>query len=206
VGLLANLLNTNDLTTQFSINNPNPNAWATQLDGFNVLSNTLSDFLAYRGNGPFPLPFNTVTVSSNSPQATLLAKAIVNARAAQPNQLFHNLGDLLAIPSLSQQSPYLNTDTNQLYYGLNDAAYESIPSQLLPLLRADSIGGLTATYNQRQLQFSGYDGHYYAVQVSSDLLNWISLATNSPVNGTFSLPLPPQGNATAQFFRSVLVQ
>ena len=204
VSLLADLLNTNDLTTQFSINNPDPNAWAAQFDGFNVISNTLLDIIA--GSGLALPTFNTFTVSSNSPAADLLANAIQSARATQPNQLFHGIGDLLAIPQLSQQSPYLNwNDAKQQINGINDAAYEAIPSQLLPLLRADSIGALLSTNGQTQLQFSGYDGHAYAVQASADLVNWTSIATNSPVNGCFTLPLPPM-SATAQFYRTRLLQ
>ena len=204
VSLLADLLNTNDLTTQFSINNPDPNAWAAQFDGFNVISNTLLDIIA--GSGLALPTFNTYTVSSNSPAAALLANAIQSARATQPNQLFHGIGDLLAIPQLSQQSPYLNwNDAKQQINGINDAAYEAIPSQLLPLLRADSIGALLSTNGQTQLQFSGYDGHAYAVQASADLVNWTSIATNSPVNGCFTLPLPPM-SATAQFYRTRLLQ
>ena len=205
VSLLADLLNTNDLTTQLSINNPDPNAWAAQFDGFNVISNTLSDFLA--GMGMVQPTFNTFTISSDSPPAALLASAIQSYRSSQPNQLYHGIGDLLAIPQLSQQSPYLNwNDAKQQINGINDAAYEAIPSQLLPLLRADSIGALLTTNGQTQLQFSGYDGHAYAVQASADLVNWTSIATNSPVNGSFTLPLPSTPSAAAQFYRTLLLQ
>ena len=204
VSLLANLLNTNDLTTQFSINNPAPNAWAVQFDGFNVLSNTLSDFVANLG---ITLPtFTGFTISSNSPTTAMLTSAIQSARATQPNQLFHGIGALLAIPQLSQQSPCLNwNDAKQQINGINDAAYEVIPSQLLPHLRADSIGALVNTIGQTQLQFSGYDGHTYAVQASADLVNWTSIATNSPVDGSFTLPLPATP-AASQFYRTLLLQ
>ena len=205
VSLLADLLNTNDLTTQFSINNPDPNAWAVQFDGFNVISNTLSDILA--GTAMVQPTFNAYTISSNSPPAAFLASAIQSYRSSQPNQLFHVIGDLLAIPQLSQQSPYLNwNDAKQQINGINDTAYEAIPSQLLPLLRADSIGALLTTNGQTQLQFSGYDGHAYAVQASADLVNWISIATNSPVNGSFTLPLPTSPANAAQFYRTLLLQ
>ena len=121
--------------------------------------------------------------------------------------MYHGIGDLLAIPQLSQQSPYLNwNDAKQQINGINDAAYEAIPSQLLPLLRADSIGALLTTNGQTQLQFSGYDGHAYAVQASADLVNWTSIATNSPVNGSFTLPLPSTPSAAAQFYRTLLLQ
>ena len=181
------------------------NAWAVQFNGFNVLSNTLPDFIANFG---ITLPtFNTFTISSNSPPAALLASAIQSYRGSQPNLLYHGIGDLLAIPQLSQQSPYLNwNDAKQQINGINDAAYEAIPSQLLPLLRADSIGTMLNTNSQPQLQFSGYDGHAYAVQASADLVNWTSIATNSPVNGSFTLPLPTSPANAAQFYRTLLLQ
>ena len=93
-----------------------------------------------------------------------------------------------------------------LEYGISDQAHEAIPSQLLPLLRVDSIGKMVATNGQMQVQFTGYDGHAYAVQISPDLLNWTSVSTNSPTNGVFNAALPALENTASQFYRTVLVQ
>jgi hypothetical protein len=187
VNLLAALLNTNDLRTQFSVNNPNPNAWTALFDGFAVLTNSSSGLVPS-------------LVSSNSPPALALADAIL---AFHPYQPFLAIGDILAVPTLTEQSPYL---AGAAVTSVTDEAYEAIPSQLLPLLRTDSIGAMVSSNELMQVQFSGYDGHAYAVQVSSDLIKWNNLTTNSPVNGSFNFPLPTASNSPQQFYRTMLLQ
>lgn len=205
VGLLAYLLNTNDLPPLFSVNNPNPDSWQMLLDGMTALTNNLTDTQIRLGL--IPPQFDTLIITSNSPQASAIASAIQNARASQPNQYFREVGDILAIPQLSEQSPYLNwTSSIQQTNGITDEAYEKIPGQLLPLLRADSIGSIAPINGQMQVEFTGYDGEFYAVQVSSNLVSWVSLSTNVPANGSFSVTVSPEAGAGAQFYRSVLLQ
>jgi hypothetical protein len=91
------------------------------------------------------------------------------------------------------------------YASLTDEAYEAIPSQLLPLLRADSIGYVFQNGGALRIEFSGSDGLAYAVQVSTDLVNWSALTTNYPVGGVFCfVDVPPPG-APRRFYRSVLM-
>jgi hypothetical protein len=187
--LLASLLNTNDFRSVPSVNNPDTNAWLVLLNGLTAWTNTLPD------------QFDVVVISSNSPQASIIANAIQSARINQPGGFFRDVGDILAIPQLTEQSPFLNPGSD-----ISDEAYEIIPSQLLSLLRADSIGSIAPTNGQTLLQFTGYDGHAYAVQVSSDLMNWANISTNSPVNGTFNFMISAPVNASQQFYRSVLLQ
>ncbi len=71
-----------------------------------------------------------------------------------------NKGDIFSVPQLSDASPYLNVDGQQLQHGISDAAYEAIPSQLLPLLRTDSIGSVSNN-GQMVIQFTGDDGHQF---------------------------------------------
>jgi hypothetical protein len=213
VSLLAALLNTNDPLTQISVNNPDPNAWAIALDGMIALTNTLLSPLA--GRTP---QFSSIVISSNSIQAQIIANAIQATRLNTnlfPQSSFGEIGLVLATPQLSVQSPFLNTNgvpigarqaSNQLDDGISDQAYEAIPSQLLSTLRMDVIGKLTSTDGQMRVQFSGYDGLNYALQVSPDLLNWTSLYTNSPVDGLLKVLLPATGTSGAQFYRTVLVQ
>jgi hypothetical protein len=204
-GMLASLLNTNDLQSLFSVNNPNPNAWLVLGDGLTALTNNLPDnMLRFGIHAP---QFDTIVISSNSPQALAIANAIQTARANQPNQYFHDIGDILAVPQLSERSPFLNTSSGiQQTNGITDEAYEKIPAQLLPLLRADSIGSIAPANGQMQVQFTGYDGHAYAIQASSDLINWTSISTNMPANGTFSRTFSTTADAGPQFYRSVLLQ
>jgi hypothetical protein len=188
--LLASLFNTNNFTSLFRVNNPNPNAWQGLLNGLTALTN-------------IPDEFDSVLISSNSSQASAIANAIQSERAVQPRQIFSDVGDILATPQLAEQSPFLTgVDTNII----SDANYEIIPSQLLSLLRADSTGSIGLMNSQPVVQFTGYDGHPYAIQTSSDLVNWVSISTNYPVNGVFSFTNSTTLNTNQQFYRSVLLQ
>lgn len=53
-----------------------------------------------------------------------------------PLGTFTRLGDILAVPALTEQSPFLNRATaRQKQDGLTDAAYERLPQQVLSLLK-----------------------------------------------------------------------
>jgi hypothetical protein len=187
--LLASLFNTNNFTSLFRVNDPNPNDWQGLLNGLTTLTNGDAEI-------------DPVLISSNSPQAVLIAAALESGRAAEPGQMFADIGDILATPQLAEQSPFINeANTNNL----TDAACEIIPSQLLSLLRTDSIGSIALMNSQPAVQFTGYDGHPYAIQVSSDLVNWTSISTNFPVGGVITFTSPGMQNAN-QFYRSVLLQ
>ncbi len=188
-GLLATLLNTNASTPFFSVNNPDPNAWAVELDGLTAWTNTS--------------PGDAIILTSNSPAVAALAAAIQTTRANQPGQLFSEVGNLFATPALTVQSPFLSgSDT----IGISDADYEQIPDQLLALLGMNSLGAMAVSNGGIRVQFSGGDGHVYAVQTSADLIHWATLSTNTPVNNQFNILLPVVPAGAAQFYRSLLLQ
>jgi hypothetical protein len=87
---------------------------------------------------------------------------------------------------------------------ITDEALEMIPSQLLPLLRPDSIGLAVPGSRFPALQFNGIDGYSYALQVSSDVHNWITVATNTPWNQKLDFVPPPSADP-ARFYRSKLM-
>lgn len=192
---LASLFETN-YPSLFSVDDTNATDWEELFNGMTVLTNDLRDVIVQTGF--FPPQFAMLAISSNSTQAAVIANAI------QTGQLYTNVGDIFAIPQISTASPYLNTDTVQVQNGINDVAYEAIPSQLLPLLRVDSFGSVAPANGHAIIRFTGDDNHAYAVQISCDLIHWQTLSTNCPVGGSFSITntIP----ASRQFYRSVLLQ
>jgi len=204
--LWAQWLNTNDLSILFSVNNPDTNAWVARLDGLTAFTNAAVGEL------------DAITISSNSPQAGMIALGIQAARANSnaasgpvfPIQRFQQIGDVLAAMPLSLGSPFLNTNgfdssnRTPLANGISDEAMEIIPSQLLPLLHVDSFGQMAPVNDGLRLSFSGDDGHAYAIQVSSNLTDWVTVSTNYPFEGSFAVT--NNVSSGQQYYRSVLVQ
>ncbi len=207
VSLLVSLLNTNDATRLMSVNDTNTADWLNVLNGITVCSNaaSLPNFIFPSGIIP-QTAFDTYVMPGNSPQAEIIASGIAQAKTTKPNQDFYSIGDILSAPVLVEDSPWLNTtNVNQQRYGITDAAYEAIPAQLLLRLRPDSFGATSLTNGFVNLQFSGSDALSYAVQESSDLVHWTIISTNTPVQGSFNVLIPPTPNSAQQFYRSVLL-
>ena len=162
--LWARWLNTNELTSLFSINS-NPEAWSARLDGLTALTNSSLG------------QYDPVLINSNSPQAMFLAGAIYSARSNARGGYFRDVGDVLAVPELSITSPWLNHDFVPPFGTINDEAYEKVATQLLPMLRADSIGSARVQDGQSISTFTGYDGHCYRIEVSSNTIDWAAVQT-----------------------------
>jgi hypothetical protein len=202
--LLAYLMNTNELSSLFSVNAPAPNGWPGLLNGLTALSNNLPDAAIAFGAAP---QFNSLVISSNSQPAALIESTLQSARAGQPGGFFSDVGDILAIPQLTEQSPFLNwNDSVQQQNGISDEAYETLPSQLLPLLRADSIGSVSSANGQFIVHFTGYDNHLYAIQVSTNLSRWVITSVNVSLGGGFGFTNAAPLSASPQFYRSLLAQ
>jgi hypothetical protein len=200
--LLVSLLSTSDPCGLASVNQAGVPAWCGVLDGMTVLTNNLPDDQVRYG----PPQFASVIMASNSPQASTIAAALVAARASQPDQRFQDIGDILAAPELSAASPWLNlSGSAQTRWGLTDEAYEAIPSQLLPLLRPDSVGSVSQTGGVLQFQFSGSDGYAYAVQSSLNLLDWTTVSTSYPTNGYINFGDTLPSGSPRRYYRSLLL-
>jgi hypothetical protein len=205
--LLIGLLNTNNVTQLMSVNDPTTADWLNILNGLTAYSNTtlLPPFIL-RPGAPIPAStFDTFVMGGNSAQAETIANGIAQAKAAQLNQDFYSVGDILSAPVLTVDSPWLNSAINQLEYGITDAEYEAIPAQLLLLLRPDSIGALYPANGGLNLQFSGSDALSYVVEQSPDLVNWTAISTNNPLKGVFNVTIPSIPASSQQFYRSVLL-
>jgi hypothetical protein len=106
---------------------------------------------------------------------------------------------------LSLASPWLNTNgAAQFNSTMNDEACEALPSQLLPLLRPDSTSSVSQSGGTVRVQFTGADGYPYAVQTSSNLLDWTAVSTNYPANGSFNFMDAPSPGSPRRFYRSIL--
>lgn len=187
--LLVSWFNTNHPISLSSVNQKSPAAWTGILDGRIALTNTA------------PYQAETVVISSDSPQAAIAADALDRARAAQPGQVFRSVGDICATPELSVASPWLNTTNPRI---LTDAMLEILPAQLLTLLRPDSMGSISPSGGDFQVQFTGLDGYPYALEYSTNLSNWQTAGTYFPSNGVFKA-LETQPSASPRYFRSTLL-
>jgi len=142
-------------------------------------------------------------MSSHSPQAAAIAAAIDAQRRARPGQRFFGVADVLSVPELSTASPWLDQSTStQMRQGISDEAYEIIPTQLLLRLRPDSVATPVPGDGEARIRFTGSDDYSYAIEVSSNLVDWRAIATNSPTHGVieFAEPFPPA--APQRFYRS----
>jgi hypothetical protein len=144
-----------------------------------------------------------LVMSSNSPQAAVIANGVSALRAAQPGGIFTNVGDVLASPELSLDSPWL--DLSQSSYFLTDSDYELIPSELLALLRTDSVGSVMPANGTQQIQFTGMDGYQYKVEASTNLMDWVPLATEFTTNGSFLFTDPAGTGLAKRYYRSSLL-
>jgi hypothetical protein len=144
VDLFTTALSDNATRGQLSINEPQPNlaAWSAVLSGVIALTNSL-DANGNRVLTPQVISpggvFNLSDPTTWSPVVQLV-KRINDVRATNSTRhVFSRLGDLLAVPEFTVSSPFLNTNgTGTLANsGLNDAAYERLPQQILGLLKCD---------------------------------------------------------------------
>jgi hypothetical protein len=108
----------------------------------------------------------------------------------------------LSVPELSSASPWLNLTGSQVNYGLNDEAYEMLPSQLLSLVRADPVVRVTRSGQSIELRCTALDGYAYRVEGSTNFTNWATVSEpHYTTNGVFTLTVPASGEP--QFFRAV---
>ncbi|MHC1762808.1 MAG: hypothetical protein AB9869_00670 [Verrucomicrobiia bacterium] len=133
--LFSTAINANANRGLLSVNQTNMAAWSAVLSGVTVLTNTSPDGAIGTGRRP---QMQELVVQPNSPQLIWIVDGIKRWRAAHPYGVFHHLGDVLSAPELTVQSPYLNWQSRRQYEnGIDDAAYERIPQQILSLLQID---------------------------------------------------------------------
>jgi hypothetical protein len=65
-----------------------------------------------------------------------------------PLQSFTHVGDVLQAPALTEQSPFLNTNSIQRQYGISDELYEWLPQQMMGLVRLGEPRYVVYCYGQ----------------------------------------------------------
>lgn len=156
VGLFTTAVGDNAEAGTIGVNQDSLAAWSAVLSGVTVLTNAgkLGDLAVafdrfktaaenYKA-APFPLAAPGIIVAQpardllNSPVGRIV-NGINIARANSTNGLFQSVGELLAVPELTMDSPFLTTGPQDAYREktISEEMYERIPRQILSLIRTD---------------------------------------------------------------------
>jgi hypothetical protein len=153
--LLMDLFTTapNDNATrgQLSVNQTNVAAWAAILDGVVVMSNTATGFIPQIIDPTLPHGNynNMVEYIVNGPNGINATKTNLYPNGAPmfPGGVFTSMGQILSVPQLTVNSPYLDTSSGNAAL-LTDEAYERIPQQIMSLLRLGTPRYVIFAYGQ----------------------------------------------------------
>ena len=120
-------------------------AWSALFSGMVALSNSVSDIrLSFLPAATTSWIINPAGVDVANSVVGKIVSNIYNTRTNTslfPLAAFTHVGDILSVPSLTEQSPFLKTytngiaDTAQLNNGISDEVYEWLPQQMMSLLR-----------------------------------------------------------------------
>jgi hypothetical protein len=147
--LFTTAFNDNATRGTLSVNQDHLAAWSALFSGLVVLSNNAPDSLRMSTVSQYqnPPPSNSwMIIQPAGPAWTnsalgQLVNGINQTRANFTNAdglvgAFEHVGDILSVPQLTEQSPFLNwNDTVQQQNGISDEMYEWLPQQTMSLLR-----------------------------------------------------------------------
>ena len=109
------------------------------------------------------------------------ANGINATRSRFPGGRFRHLGDVLATPALTVQSPFLDWTNSTVYQqGLDDFAVERIPQQVLSLLKADEPRVTIYSYGQSLRPAEG------SLRTDPNPIRLLNLCTNYQITGEFA--------------------
>ena len=128
---------------QMNVNQTGLASWSALLGGVIALTNTsteaeLDSYPPVAKLAPYVIEPAGISGGDYSPLG-IIHKGVNDVRNAPPFKgYFRNTGDILTVPQLTVQSPFLNTNSlNQLRRGISDAVYERIPQMIMGLLRGN---------------------------------------------------------------------
>jgi len=152
-------LNDNAAHGRLSVNQTNLAAWSAVFTGVATLTNSSTELALGTGLAPVFNPLLVQPAGIYDPlDATTWPPLVrmvngINAMRANtnffPNGTFRSLGDVLAVPELTDLSPYLNRATQFApIRGLTDVAYEWLPQQTMSLLQLGEPRFVIYAYGQ----------------------------------------------------------
>lgn len=157
-------VNDNAARGLLSVNQPGLAAWSAALSGVTVQTNVSPTAVSLRDlDGLQGAEYRSQTIQpaglfgmpgfdpANSPLAQIVngTNGINATRAKFAGGRFRSLGDILATPALTVQSPFTAWTNSSIYQaGLDDFAVERIPQQILSLLKADEPRVAIYAYGQ----------------------------------------------------------
>jgi hypothetical protein len=151
--------NDNATRGQLSVNvaaNPNDPvtglaAWSALFSGVVALTNTTPNTTVMSASPTYhpPITYSWLTINPagpagmNSPLGQLVTninymRTTFYTNTTSAGGSFKHVGDILSVPALTEQSPFLNTSSPQITNGISDEMYEWLPQQTLSLLRVSS--------------------------------------------------------------------
>jgi hypothetical protein len=146
--LFTTALNDNASRGRLSINQSGLAAWSAVLSGVIVLQADTNASKYVRAGNYFAYPIQPAGADPNAPLRRLVT-AINDVRATNfAGGTFQHLGDILAVPELTDRSPFLNADAADKAWGFNDAVYEWLPQQILSLLDVGAPRYVVYAYGQ----------------------------------------------------------
>ncbi len=129
-----------------SVNQTNLAAWSAVLSGVTVLSNALPDSGLAKSTVP---EYLSTVIEPGSTQLLAMVEGIIQAKLQARDQVFRRMGDVLAAPQLSVQSPFLNvSNVAQAQFAISDAVYERVPQQIMSLLKPDQARLVVYAFGQ----------------------------------------------------------
>lgn len=197
-------LNDNASKGLLSVNQAGLAAWSAVFSGVTVQTNMPLDLVQIRDiqtpKGLKPAKYTALTIepagragmpgydlanpdSDNWQLAQIVngANGINATRSRFPGGRFRHLGDVLATPALTVQSPFLDwTDSTVYQLGLDDFAVERIPQQVLSLLKADEPRVTIYSYGQSLRPAEG------SLRTDPNPIRLLNLCTNYQITGEFA--------------------
>jgi hypothetical protein len=157
--------NDNASRGQLSVNQTNLAAWSAVFGGVVTLTNSTDDTLLLRGRQATYSPlviqpaglYDSYDTNTWSPMVRLVAginaeRTRTNAAGGfiHPGGWFQSAGDLLSVPELTDASPFMRLDPKSLAFqrGVNDAAYEWLPQQIMSLVQLGEPRFVIYAYGQ----------------------------------------------------------